>query len=278
MHVSVDILEVFYLGAVLHASGIRTQEVGLPNPLIQKLEQYVRLSSDDRGALASLVQTVRTLRARQDVIREGEKPEVVNLILEGWACRYKLLEDGRRQNISIFLPGDLCDLHVFILRQMDHSIGTLTPVRFAQIRREEFEELTANRPRVTQALWWDTLVTAAVQREWTVNLGQRDALERIAHLVCELHLRLRAVGLTDDGSFDMPLTQIDLAEATGMASVHVNRTIQELRARGLLNWKGRRVHVPNLEALRDAASFNPNYLHLGREGQHLDANFDEGGV
>ncbi len=245
----------------------------MANPLVAKFENFVRLSPDDREALDGLAHTaVRSVDAREDIIREGEQPKVVNLILDGWACRYKMLEDGRRQNIAFFLPGDLCDLHVYILRGMDHSIGTITPVRYAQIPRDAFDRFTANRPRVTQAMWWDTLVTAAIQREWTVNIGQRNALERIAHLLCELHLRLFAVGLAPDNSFEVPLTQIDLAEATGMTPVHVNRTVQELRTRGLISWRNRHIGIPDLAALRNAASFNSAYLHLEREGAHFDAN------
>lgn len=245
----------------------------MTNPLVRKLEHYVRLSADDRAALDGLARIgVRSASAREDIITEGDSPHVVNVMLDGWACRYKMLEDGRRQNIAFFLPGDLCDIHVYVLRQMDHSIGTLTAARYAQLPREVFEDLMLNRPRVMQALWWDSLVNAAVQREWTVNLGQRDALERIAHLFCELHLRLRAVGMTDNNGFEMPLTQIDLSEATGMTPVHVNRTLQELRARGLLHWKKRHVEIPNLAALREIAFFNSNYLHLEREGRELDAN------
>lgn len=243
------------------------------NPLVRKLEQFVRLSADDHAALERLNgATIRTARARDDIIREGDNPRVVNLILEGWANRYKTLEDGRRQIIAFFLPGDLCDLNIFILREMDHSLGAITPIRYAELPRDAFDALTSERPRIVQALWWDTLVMAAVQREWTVNLGQRSAIERLSHLVCELFVRLRAVGLTQGDAFDCPLTQNDLAEATGMTPVHVNRTLQELRTRGLLQWRGKRIAILDWQALRDTALFNPNYLHLEREGAHLDAN------
>jgi CRP-like cAMP-binding protein len=241
--------------------------------LIQKLEQFTKLSAEDKEALnmASL-EGVRHLAARGDIIREGDRPQTLNLILSGWACRYKHLEDGRRQIISFFLPGDLCDNHVFILRQMDHSIGTLTPVTFAQLPRRRVEEITLKHPRITQAFWWESLVNAAIQREWTVSLGQRDALERVAHLLCELFLRLRGVGLTDGNSCEMPLTQAELADAMGLSVVHVNRTLQELRATKLIVLRGRTLTIPDMPALQNAAQFNPNYLHLDDEGRHLDAN------
>jgi CRP-like cAMP-binding protein len=129
-----------------------------------------------------------------------------------------------------------------------------------------------DHPRITQALFWDELVTVAIQREWTLNVGQRTAYERIAHLLCELYLRLRTVGLTDGTSCHFPLTQVDLADATGLTAVHVNRTLQELRRDGLIELQSKTLTIPDLNALRQVALFNDNYLHLDREGAHLDAN------
>ncbi|WP_336492907.1 Crp/Fnr family transcriptional regulator, partial [Methylobacterium nigriterrae] len=131
---------------------------------------------------------------------EGDPPPHINLILEGWACRYKQLEDGRRQIVSFFLPGDLFDLHAFVLREMDHSIGTITPVKLAEIHQDTFLRITDQHPRIARAVWWEALVAVAIQREWTVNIGQRTGLERIGHLLCELFIRLRAVGLTEGDS------------------------------------------------------------------------------
>lgn len=243
------------------------------NRLTSRLQHYVQFADDERIALdTACAGPAMTVRQRRDLIREGDRPRGVNLILDGWAFRYKTLEDGRRQIISFYLPGDLCDLHGYILKEMDHSVGALTQVRYVEVARERIEALTAIGPRLQQALWWDTLVTAAVQREWTVNLGQRDAIERLSHLFCELFFRLRAVGLTDGRRCEIPLTQTDLAEATGMTPVHVNRMVQELRARGLIRWKGREFEALDLDGLCDVAMFNATYLHLDNEGRHLDAN------
>jgi CRP-like cAMP-binding protein len=215
---------------------------------------------------------VRTVGARRDVVREGDEPRSVNLVLEGWACRYKQLPDGRRQIVSFFIPGDLCDSNVFILKEMDHSVGAITQTRIAEISQPDFQAMMDESPRITQALWWHELVNASVQREWTTNIGQRTAFERIAHLLCEMFVRLRSVGLTDGDSCDFPLTQVDLADATGLTAVHVNRTLQELRRDGLITLEHRRLTIPDLDRLQDVAMFNPNYLHLDREGRHLDAN------
>lgn len=244
----------------------------MANPLVRKLERFTKLSSDDRDALERLAGRVRRRRQREDIIHEGDKPEHVHLILEGWACRYKMLADGRRQILAFFVPGDLCDLHVYILREMDHSIGALTPVVHAEIARADFEQATDGRHRVMQALWWDTLVTAAIQREWTTDIGQRSAIERIAHLLLELFYRMESVGLTSGDGCALPLTQAEIAEAMGMTPVHANRVLQELRGMGMIELSGKRLVIPDREALGRIGHFNPNYLHLQREGHYLDAN------
>lgn len=241
--------------------------------LIRKLEHFVRLSQTDRAILdRAASERVRKFGPRVDITREGDRPKDVHLILSGWACRYKQLEDGRRQVVSFFLPGDLCDLNMFILREMDHSIGTITPVSIADLSRDFFDDMSAGYPRIVTAFWWESLVNAAVQREWTMNLGQRTALERMAHLLCEIFFRLRIAGLTREDSCDFPLTQADLADATGLSKVHVNRTLQELRSAGLIVLKGKMLVVPSLERLMNAGLFNANYLHMDREGRQLDAN------
>jgi CRP-like cAMP-binding protein len=243
------------------------------NPLIRKLEQFVRLSPDDRTILMrASSERVRKFAPRVDISREGDRPKDVHLILSGWACRYKQLEDGRRQIVSFFLPGDMCDLNVFILKEMDHSIGTISDVTIADLSRELFDEIGTGYPRIATALWWETLVNAAIQREWTMNLGQRTASERMAHLLCEIFFRLRLAGLTDVNSCEFPLTQADLAEATGLSKVHVNRTLQELRGAKLVVLKGKALTVPNVERLMSAGLFNANYLHMEHEGRQLDAN------
>lgn len=237
-----------------------------------KIEAFTKLSADNRKALNALSQNLRYVDSRRDLISEGDKPKYVHLVLDGWGARYKTLPDGKRQIVSMFLPGDFCDLNVYILRQMDHSIGAITRLKVAMITPDEMTRLTHERPRVTQALWWHELVTTAIQREWTLNLGQRTAYERLGHLLVELYLRLRTVGLASDGRCDFPLTQNDLGDATGLTPVHVNRTLQELRRDGLIELERRHLHILDIERLKSVSMFNPNYLHLDHEGRHLDAN------
>lgn len=241
--------------------------------LLRRLNRFARLSPDEEMALERAVAgPARPYDAGEDLIHEGDPPGDVILILEGWAQRYKVLEDGRRQVIAYLLPGDFCDLKVSVLREMDHSISAATPLRSTGLNSDALDAASAAHPRLAQALAWSGLVSESIQREWTVNLGQRSAVERLGHLFCELHDRLDIVGLVKDHAFDLPLTQAHLGDAAGISTVHVNRSIQELRARRLIELKGRRLRLPDHQALCDASLYNPNYLHLDREGRHLDAN------
>ena len=234
--------------------------------LIRRFSNFCALRPEDEQRLRAVAgENVRTKAARRDLIRDGERPRVVYLVLSGWAYRHKVLEDGRRQILQFLLPGDLCDVHNVVLKQMDHSIGALTELSYAEISHQRLEEIERVSADLRQALWWHSATAIAVQREWTVNIGQRNALERLSHLFCELFLRLQVVNLTNGQSCDMPVTQADLGDAVGLTSVHVNRTVQELRERGLIVLNNRRLTIPNFAALRKAASFSDDYLHLGNQ-------------
>jgi CRP-like cAMP-binding protein len=232
------------------------------NPLLRKLANFTQLSEDESNAVDECSQDVREFAAREDVISQGDRTGGVKLLLDGFACRYKVLEDGRRQIVAYFVPGDLCDLRVFILKRMDHSIGAVVASKVATISPENILRLTHTYPTLTRALWWSTLVEEAIAREWLVNVGQRDALERTAHLFCELLYRFRAVGLNNGNSCTLPLTQVELAETLGLSSVHVNRTLQELRRRNLITLEGGTLTIQNLDELKELSFFNPDYLHL----------------
>nr|WP_279478888.1 Crp/Fnr family transcriptional regulator [Aureimonas sp. SK2] len=236
--------------------------------LIRKLQNYAPLSEEERSALHDLgTRRQRVLNSRDDVIAQGERPGFVNLVLEGFACRYKILPDGRRQILSFFIPGDLCDLHNDVLGVMDHSIGAISPLRIAQIGPDEIEALMTRLPRLRRAFWWNELVGEATTREWLTNLGQRTGAERVAHLLCETFVRMRSIGLVDEtGACPFPITQADLSDALGISIVHTNRMLQDLRAEGLIVLKGRTLQVDDLNALMRLANFEPSYLHLRRPG------------
>ena len=230
------------------------------NPFIRKLESLTRLSDGQRRTLESLTDRVHYIGSRERIIDEGEEPHFVNIVLSGWACRYKLLPDGRRQIIALLLPGDMCDPYVFLLRTMDHALGALSPVTLAKVPAQAIRDLTADGPELAEALWWQMLEAAEIQREWIVSLGRRTAIERLAHLFCEISTRLGALGLVNGADCDMPLTQIDLADAMGISTVHVNRSLQELRASGLIELRGRRLTILDRQELVNLAMFNPAYL------------------
>ena len=233
----------------------------MSNILVRKLEAFGPLPDDDRRLLDAIVSRPKQITADRDIIREGDTPGDVRLILEGFAVRYKLLKSGSRQIVAFLLPGDFCDLHVFILRAMDHSIATISPATVVDIPRIRILEMTA-RPALARALWWATLVDEAILREWLLNNGQREAEERIAHLLCELHLRLRIVGLADEGRFALPITQSEIGDALGLTSIHVNRTLQVIRSQGMITLKKRELVINDIEQLRAFAGFDANYLHL----------------
>lgn len=233
------------------------------NPLAAKLGGFVALSDADRAVLEHLCGTARLVGPRMDLIHEGDAPNGVYLILEGMACRHKTRGNGVRQITAYLLPGDLCDLDVALLSEMDHTLTTFSACKVVRIAPQAITELTQNHPQITRALRMCALVDEATLREWLVNIGRRSAAERIAHLFCELLMRLQVVGLTEGDSYALPLTQLDLADTTGLSNVHVNRSIQELRRRGLIEWKGGRLTILDLPGLKRIAEFRSNYLHLG---------------
>ena len=234
------------------------------NPLLSKLEQFAALDAPDLEALERLMRTEERFPSDWDIVSEGQEPRSVFVLLEGLACRYRLLPNGTRQIMTFLLPGDLCDLHVFLLRKMDHAIGSLTPVRLAPIKREDVLELSMRHPRISASLWWSTLQEEAMLRERIVSLGRRNALERVAYLLCELVWRQQAIGHASGDTIDLPLTQLELADALGLTPVHVNRVLQGLRREGLLVLEHRRLTILNLDALAAVAAFNASYLHLNK--------------
>lgn len=232
------------------------------NAFIRKLDVFASLSDSEKTLLAQISAKPRLVEARTDLIREGQPPDGVFLVLDGFACRYKLRANGARHIAAYLVPGDLGDLNVDLLDRMDHSIATLSACRVVRIEPAVIADLVANHPRIARALRLSTLVDEATLREWLVNVGCRSASERIAHLLCELLVRLEVVGLATGNSYTLPLTQVDLADTTGLSSVHVNRSLRELKRRGLIDLRSRRLEILDLPALKAVAEFKPSYLHV----------------
>jgi CRP-like cAMP-binding protein len=233
--------------------------------VVRRLNAFRHLSE---AAVSALEKTVRgrvlRIGAGQDLVSEGEQPDRIRIVLSGWLSRYKTLEDGRRQIVNFVLPGETCDAHAYLLSRIDHSIGTLTPVVYSEIEPHQFEELIKSDRALAEALWCETLSNISIQREWSLNIGRRIALERVAHLLCEIVERLRPVGLIDGKICAFPVTQMDLADATGLSVVHLNRTLQELRSSGLIILRDRILTINDLDVLRNVAMFDASYLHFLR--------------
>jgi len=232
------------------------------NVLIRKLESIARLSDEERYAILSLPVRTRVLEPRQDIVRDGDKPSQCCLLLDGWACRYKLLSQGRRQIFSFHVPGDIPDLQSLHLHTMDHSLGTLTEASVAFIPHESLLDLTARFPGVAALLWRYTLIDAAIFREWMIGIGRKTAYGRIAHLFCEMYLKLEAVGLAGEHRCPLPITQIDLGDALGLSNVHVNRVLQAMRGKGLITLRGSALVIEAWDELNRVSEFDPTYLHL----------------
>jgi len=219
---------------------------------------------NDRAVLDDMVVSHVRQRAHTDIISEGDRPTHVIIMLEGWACRYKVLANGNRQIMAFLLPGDLCDPHIFILDRMDHSIGLLTDAKLAFIPKETIIGLTDRCPQIARGFWWSTLVDEAILRHWLLNLGQREAYDRIAHLFCELWDRLTQVGLRSGNLIEVPLTQEQLGDTMGLTSIHINRMIKRMRDEELIEVQNKRLRILDIERLREVAGYDPLYLHLKR--------------
>ncbi|HKS60959.1 MAG TPA: Crp/Fnr family transcriptional regulator [Xanthobacteraceae bacterium] len=236
----------------------------LAEPLIRRLRVSTPLAAEDIRALETLPMTIKTLPAQTVVVREGERPAQCCLMLEGFTCRSKTTDAGKRQILSIHIAGDIPDLQSLHLHVMDHDLTTLSKCVVGFIPHEALLALARTRPLIAEALWRETLIDAAVFREWIVNVGRRPAAKRLAHLIAELGTRLEAIGLSVDGHFELPMTQLDLADALGLTPVHLNRVLQELRHRNLLELRKHSVALRDVDELKKMGDFDELYLHQVR--------------
>jgi CRP-like cAMP-binding protein len=232
------------------------------HPLIRKLESIFNLSAQEREALVAMPLQVQSLKADQDVVREGDRPSRSCALLEGYMFTYKMTGDGKRQIMSFHVPGEIPDVQSLHLEVLDNTLGTLTPCRVGFIQHDVLRDLCRRHARLGDAFWRETLIDASIFREWMTNVGRRDAYGRMAHLLCEWITRLRAVDLVEDHACELPMTQNELADATGITTVHVNRVLQELRADRLIALKGGQLTVLDWERLKQVGDFDPAYLHL----------------
>ncbi|RYY22598.1 MAG: Crp/Fnr family transcriptional regulator [Sphingomonadales bacterium] len=230
---------------------------------LMKLRARDSIDAIEEAAIRDSITDVVHYPAGTTFIRAGEPLHYSTLIIRGLICRYKDMSDGQRQITALHVPGDFADLHSFTLKHLDHNVMTLSPCTIAKSPHDRIQKICEEFPRLARLFWFSTNLDACIHREWEVSLGRRNATERTAHLLCELHVRLAMVGLTDGDSYELPITQTELAECVGLTSVHVNRVLRDLREAGLVEFRGGRVTIQNLAGLRRAAEFDPDYLYLG---------------
>jgi CRP-like cAMP-binding protein len=230
--------------------------------LCRKLETHHPLTREDEQAVSRLPFKLRTLEAQSYLVREGDKPEQCAVLLSGYAFRHKLTGDGSRQILSLHIPGEALDLQHLFVEEADHNVQMLTRGEVAEIPRQVIEELALSNSNLGRAILVYTLAEASVFREWTLNIGRRDSRSRIAHLLCEFAVRLSVQGLKPESGYELPMTQEQLADATGLTPVHVNRVLKGLQTEGLITRNRRMIAFPHWQRLREVADFNTRYLHL----------------
>jgi CRP-like cAMP-binding protein len=234
------------------------------NHLLKKLSNFAGFKPDCIPALETLFSNSRVVPRHRDIIPIGHDADEVYLLLDGWAARYSMMNNGERQICAFLLPGDVFPIHVGPIGKMDHAIMALTPCRIASVSAHVFEQELLHNPHLAQAFWWVSILEKSILRSWVVSLGHRRAYSRLAHLFCELAERLKMVGLSDGVTFALPLIQTDLADAEGLTPVHINRMLQQLRDNHLIEWRANRLTILNAGALKEIGEFDPAYLNPGR--------------
>ena len=249
-----------------------TQEIRPPpagsslEPMVRTLGSRSKLDAEDHAALLALPFTVKTFERQHYVVRDREIATHSCVLLSGYAVRTKIVATGNRQICSIHIKGEMVDLQNSLLSVADHSVQMLTSGKVAMIPRDEIIRIAFERPAVGKAMWLDTLVDASIFREWIANVGRRDARTRIAHLLCEFSLRLKVAGIGVQTGYELPMSQEQIGDATGLTSVHVNRTIKALERDGLIDRvHPRAIHIGDWRRLAEVGDFDSNYLHLQRD-------------
>ena len=229
------------------------------------LQSHARLSAEDRQAILDLPYRIRKVDPGAYLVREGDVPTHCSVLIDGFAFRQKLTGEGARQILAVCIPGDAIDFQNMFLDISDHAVQLLTRATVADIPRDALQRLVLAHAAIGSAVIYVTLVEASIQREWVVNVGRRDARARIAHILCEFGVRLESRGLASGGGFELPMTQEQLADATGLTSVHVNRVLKTLEAEGLITRQRRNIQYVDWRALQDVGGFNRRYLHIAPE-------------
>lgn len=233
--------------------------------LLRKFNLHVKISDDDAAAIRNLPFKLRNLEPSAYLLREGERPDNCIVLVSGFAYRQKLTGSGGRQILSIHIPGDPLDFQNLYLDEADHNVQALSRVEAAFIPKSDIQMLVETRPTIARAVSICALIDASIFREWILNVGRRDSITALAHLLCEFATRLETIGVAESREYELPMTQEQLGDALGLTSVHVNRTMKALEARGLIERTNRHIRFPRWKELVDVGDFSPRYLHLHRQ-------------
>ncbi len=234
-------------------------------PLFLNLAQHDVVSAAEKALLTRVITKEAQYAAGDDIVAVGSRPGRSSLLLDGLAARYKTLADGGRQITALHVAGDFVDLHAFLLKSMDHGIVALSACRVAYASHRDLKVITERAPHLTRLLWLDTLVDGAIHREWIVAMGRRSRKSHLAHLICELFVRLQCVGRATDNGFHFPVSQAVMADVLGLSVVHMNRVIQSLRRDGLISWTDHAIVILDWDRLQEVAEFDPTYLSMRKE-------------
>ncbi len=237
----------------------------LLQPFFRKIMRRDKIGLEEQAAIVAAADERLDYAPGEDLVLEGQRPYRSMLVTTGFTCRYRMMADGERQFTAIHIAGDFVDLHSFLLKEMDHSVGALTACSVVTFPHERLVKVTERYPHLTRLLWLLTLLDGAIHREWLVGMGRLSAAQRTGHLICEIYARLQAVGLARDHNFAFPITQAAMADAVGISTVHINRVLQELRQEDLIAWDRGLLDIRNWSALAAMAHFDDRYLHLVRE-------------
>jgi CRP-like cAMP-binding protein len=228
--------------------------------LTKKLHALGELDDGDIKVVEAVAVKGKLIAADTRMVSENDDPDHCCIILNGFAYSSKTTPLGRRQILSLHIPGEIPDLQGIHIHSMDHDLTTLTECTLGIIHHDAIRALL-ERPNIAIALWRETILQGSICREWIVNVGQRESLARIAHLLLEMKFRLASLGRSKDGSFELPMTQAEWADCVGISTVHVNRVFQHLRRERMISVERSTYHVLDEERLTELGQFNSNYLH-----------------
>ena len=231
-------------------------------PLLMKLRARDRISAEEQQILADSIAEIREIPAGRTIVRAGVEVDKCTLLIEGIVCRYRDLADGQRQIMELHVTGDFLDLHSFMLKQLEHDVGSMTEVRMAFVPHKAIRAITEEHPHLARMLWFSTLLDSAIHRQAILSMGRRSAISRLAHLMCELAVRLEVVDRGSRSGYSLDLTQAELADCTGLTPIHVNRMLKKLRDDGLMTFRSGEVVIHDWDGLTKVAEFDPKYLYL----------------